>query len=243
MRLAAMVAGWVLVGVSGLWAPGLWAQTIQVSRENKTIAITATDSVEVLADTADISVGFRVYGTTQDQAYAGGSRVSNAVIKALGGVGITDKSIRSTGQELQELNDNDKARYAAGIRFLFYQTWTVTTAAGSAAEVLHTAITSGANASGAIAWRLADDDGLQAEAAGKALAHAKQIAEGMAAGLHAKLGALVYASNQEPERSGVVGMAGMAGDGAGGRANLLPIVIVPDKVTRSATVYAVFAIE
>ena len=38
------------------------AQTIQVSKENRTIAITATDKVIVLADIATLHIGFIAYG-------------------------------------------------------------------------------------------------------------------------------------------------------------------------------------
>ena len=38
-------------------APAAIAQTIQVNRENRTIAITATDRVSVLADTATVQIG------------------------------------------------------------------------------------------------------------------------------------------------------------------------------------------
>jgi uncharacterized protein YggE len=72
--------------------------------------------------------------------------------------------------------------------------------------VLHLAITSGANNSGGIEWQLEHDDTLQAEAAKKALEHARQIATKMAEGLGTKLGALVYASNQTPPRGIFAGM-------------------------------------
>ena len=38
------------------------AQTIQVNKDNRTIAITATDKVIVMADTATVHIGFVAYG-------------------------------------------------------------------------------------------------------------------------------------------------------------------------------------
>lgn len=70
----------------------------------------------------------------------------------------------------------------------------------------------------------------------------------MAQGLNAKLGNLLYASNQTPVdnsrgRMGmsgsVMGMSGLAAS----QVNLKPLAISPTRITRSATVYAVFAIE
>jgi hypothetical protein len=68
----------------------------------------------------------------------------------------------------------------------------------------------------------------------------------MAQGLSTKLGPLLYASNQTPERNfALARMADMAPPPSPmmkGRA-LKPLAISPDRITRSATVYAVFAIE
>jgi uncharacterized protein YggE len=219
------------------------AQNIQVNKDNKTIAITSTDSAEREADTAEVTIGFVAYGADQEQTYADASRTSNQIVDALLAAGIKREQIRSDQQSLTTLDSDDKIRFGKGIRFVFSQGWKVTTKASSAAEVLHIAITSGANKSGGIDWRLADDNALEAEAAEKALTHAHQIAERMAAGLHAKLGPLVYASNQNPERVQFDRMVTMAGLSSVAKINLKPLAIVPDKVTRSATVYAVFSIE
>jgi uncharacterized protein YggE len=226
------------------FAGGMAAQSIEVNKNNKTIAITSTDSAEREADTAEVSIGFIAYGTDQDASYADATRTSNRIMDALLAAGVKRDQIRSNTQSLTELDNDDKLRFAKGLRFVFTQSWKVTTKASSASDVLHIAVTAGANKSGNIDWQLADDNSLEAEAAEKALAHAHQIAEHMAAGLHAKLGPLVYASNQMPQRSffGYTLNTESAGV-ARSKVNLKPLAIVPDKVTRTATVYAVFAIE
>ena len=229
-----------------LLVSGASAQTIQVNKENKTIAITATDSAETEADVAEISVGFSTYGTDQDQTYAEASRISNQIVKSLTDSGVKRDQIRSSQQSLTSIENDDKLRYAKGLRFVFAQSWKVTVKAGSAADVLHLAITNGANSSGGIDWLLADDNALEAQAAEKALVHARQIAEHMAQGLHTKLGPLVYASNQMPQRglfNGMLNTESATVSVTASKVNLKPLAIVPDKVTRSATVYAVFAIE
>jgi uncharacterized protein YggE len=218
------------------------AQTIQVNKENKTIAITATDSATRPADTAEISIGFTTYGPAQDPTYADCSRISNQIIQALTTAGLHKDQIASNEQNLSPINSDDKPRFDKGLRFVCTQTWKVTTPAANAADTLHIAVTAGANNSGAIKWTLADDNTLEAEAASKALEHARQIADRMAKGLNAKLGTLIYASNQQPNRDQF--MNGLDGYSGGRIAhNLKPLAIIPDKVTRSATVYAVFAIE
>ena len=111
------------------------------------------------------------------------------------------------------------------------------------------AITSGANNSGGIQWQLKQDDVLEAEAAKKALEHARQIATRMAEGLGVKLGTLVYASNETPPRGifAALGRGAMLNTESATLAvmktNLKPLVISPERISKSATVYAVFAIE
>ena len=229
------------------------AQQIQINKENKTIAITTSDQAEALADTAVISVGFHIFGKDQDGTYADATRASNAIITALTAAGVPRDAIESNEQSLSPLNpgsDENKARYEQGLRFEFEQSWHVTVPAEAAATVLHAAITSGANDSGGIQWELKKDDALEAEAAKKALEHARQIATQMAAGLGVKLGTLVYASNQTPPR-GIFAALGLGSpmlkttNATLGEAklDLAPLAISPERITKSATVYAVFAIE
>jgi len=218
------------------------AQTIQISKDNRTIAITTTDEAEALADRARVSIGFITYGPDQDATYADASKISNAIMAALHDAGIKPEAIESTEQNLSAIDDNDKARYVKGIRFQASQGWTVATSADSAANVLHIAITAGANNSGNIAWDLADDSALEADAASKALNHARAIADRMAKGLNAHLGPLVYASNQTPQRTTPFAFDSVAARGMQ-KQNLKPLALRPDKISRSATVYAVFSIE
>lgn len=218
------------------------AQTIQVSKDNKTIAITATDSATLPADTADISIGFTTYGTAQDPTYAACSTTSNKIITTLTEAGLPKAQIVSNEQHLNPIEADDKLHFDKGFRFVCSQSWKVTTAAQNAANTLNLAITAGANNSGNIEWRLADDNALDAEAAQKALAHAQQIASQMAKGLGSKLGTLIYASNQAPSRFGgplIQAESAMIMR----KVEIKPLAILPDKVTRSATVYAVFSVE
>ena len=224
-----------------IFAAAAHAQTIQVSKDNKTIAITATDTAEALADTAEVSIGYQQFGTMQDATYAAASKTSNAVMDALKAAGVAPGQIESQQQNLSPIGPEDKVRYGQGLRFLASQSWKVTCKAADAANILHLAITAGANSSGDINWTLADESALDGQAAQKAITHAQQIAERMATGLHTQLGPLIYASNQVQQRSPVMMMQrAMA---ASPKASPRPLALSPDKVTRSATVYAVFAIQ
>ncbi|MBB5318289.1 SIMPL domain-containing protein [Tunturibacter empetritectus] len=222
------------------------AQTIQVNKENRTIAITATDKVLVLADVATLHIGFIAYGPDSDSAYAAGSRASNAIVKALTSAGIPNDSIGSENQNVSPVQEYqiDKLTPAekAQRKFQVTQSWTVRTNANDAAKVLDLAVKAGANQSGQIDWSLKDENAPQSEAAAKALQRARVVAEEMAKGLNAKLGTLLYASNEtqaEPPRPLMrAGVAGMAMD-----QKVAPLAINPRQIEKTATVYAVFAIE
>lgn len=240
-----MKRSWVVLAGILTLAVAADAQTIQVNKDNRTIAITTTDEAEAVADRAVVSIGFTTYGADQDGTYADASKTSNAIMKALKDAGVKEEAIESSEQNLSAIDDSDKARYSKGLRFVASQGWKVTVPADTAADTLHVAITAGANNSGNIDWQLADDSKLEGEAAEKALAHAKQIAERMTKGLNVTLGPLVYASNQTPPQPGrqFDRLYSMASLSSVEKKNLKPLAIRPDKITKSATVYAVFSLQ
>lgn len=223
------------------------AQTIQVDKNNRTIAVTASDSAQAEADIASVSVGFETYAPDAATAYSQGSKISNAIVDALKNAGVPEKSVESRGQNLSKTdfpyNPAPTPQERAQKAYTLSQSWTVHTAAADAAKILHAAIEAGANNSGAIDWDVTDRKGLEAKAAAKALVDAHAIAAQMAGGLGVTLGPLVYASNQAPERP-VLPFARMAAaQAAPAPAALKPLAIRPQQVEESATVYAVFSIE
>jgi uncharacterized protein len=239
--------GEILLGCSlPLAAIPLNAQQIQVNKDNRTIAVSTSAQAVADADTAIVHIGFIVYGPDEQTAYANGSGVSNAIIQALTGSGVEQKSIESENQSISPVdqygNQNWTPEEKAQRKFQVQQSWTVKTSAKNASQALDIAVKSGANQSGEIDWTVADEDALQAKAAGLALARARQIAQQMAQGLNAALGPLIYASNQAPER--VAPLAGrMTMMAAPPAPKVAPLSINARKVTRSADVYAVFAIQ
>src|ERR1700758_3648111 len=95
MNIARLTA--LMLCAAGL-ALSAGAQTIQVNKENRTIAITATDKVTVMADQATVHIGFIAYGPDSDSAYVNGSRISNAIVKVLKDSGIPADAIQSENQ-------------------------------------------------------------------------------------------------------------------------------------------------
>jgi uncharacterized protein len=232
---------------SGAMEP-LSAQQIAVNKDNRTIAVTTTADATVDADTATVHIGFLAYGPDQQMAYANGSRISNAIVRALTGGGVDREAIESENQSIapvQQYSGQDwTPEEKVERKFQVTQSWSVKTSAKNASQVLDLAVKAGANQSGQIEWSVADEDGLQAKAAALALARAKQIAQQMAGGLNAALGPLIYASNEAPGRppQPMMRMAAPMAAMSSGEA-VEPLSVEARKVTHSATVYAVFAIQ
>ncbi|MGB7985782.1 MAG: SIMPL domain-containing protein [Terracidiphilus sp.] len=231
------------------------AQTIQISRENKTIAISTKDEATATADIASITIGFEIFGPDALSVSTEGGKLSHAIVDALHKAGIEDKAIESSAQGVErntEFSDKDSPEQRAKRQFVLNQSWEVSVLPQSAADVIRMAIAAGANKSGAIEWRLSDRKALQAKAAGNALAKAREVAAKMAEGLNVKLGALIYASNETPDAFHIFAPHPLAG---GGGAVFSPEVmppppppppsleIRPQTIREEATVYAVFAIE
>lgn len=241
----------LLLGLALLPGTRAVAQTdsprFAISKDSRSIAITATDKVSHDADLATVHIGYQLFGPDKDAAYAAGSRASNAIIEAIHKAGVADKEIESVSQDVQptqpylleKLSPAERAARAFSIQ----QSWTARVAAADAAKILDTAVKAGANQSGQIDWSLADPNAAQSEAAAKALQRARTQAAAMANGLGVKLGDLLYASNQveaEPVRP-------LARAAAAPVAMMLqkaePLAINARHIETSGTVYAVFAIQ
>lgn len=229
--------------------PLLRAQQIEVSKSNRTIAVTTSAQAEAEADTAVVHIGFIAYGKDETTAYASGSKISNAVMHALQSAGVAADAIQSENQGIspvQPYNDqNWTAEEKAERKFQVQQSWTVKTGAKDAARMLDIAVQAGANQSGQIDWSVADRDALEAKAAGLALVRARLIAQQMADGLKVELGGLIYASNEPPARPVVplMRMEAIHSKAEGNSSGISPLAISARRITQSATVYAVFAIQ
>jgi uncharacterized protein len=208
---------------------------LKVDSSNRTLTVSATDSVSVEPDQAVLHIGFVTQPQDAKSAYAEGTRASNAIIAALKQAGVAENAIRSESQYLDR-DWTTKLR-----KYTLHQDWTVKVAPERAAEILDAAINAGATSSGQIEWTVKDERALEAQALDKAAARAKANAEVLAKGMGVRLGSLVYVSNQMSAPSFPRPMQMMAMKSANAEAQ--PLAIEPHQVSREATVYAVFAIE
>lgn len=209
---------------------------LNINSTNRTLTVTADAHVSVDPEVAILHIGFETQPSDAKTAYADGARTSNAIIGALKQAGIAESAIRSESQYLEP----DYAPKSH--KFRLSQQWTVKTTPERAAEILDVAVTAGATSSGDIEWTVKDEQALAEQALDSAAARAKENAAVLARGMGVRLGTPIYVSNQLATPAlprpmiRAFAMAGQAAPAA-------PLAIEPNKVSRDATVYAVFAIE
>lgn len=213
---------------------------VNITAANRTLAISATETVSVEPEVAILRIGFSTQPNDPKAAYAEGARTSNAIIAAVRQAGVPDSDIRSEHQFLDRdwSNPNNKQN-----RYRLTQQWTVRVAPERVAEILDIAINAGATSSGAIEWTVKDEKALEKDAQDKAAARARENAAVLAKSMDVTLGKLIYVTNGFGG-GGIIrpmAMMAMSADANGNRSQ--PLAIEPQKVTREATVYAVFAIE
>ena len=208
----------------------------RIDPTNRTLAVRAEGHISVEPEVAVLHIGFTTPSSDAKGAYAAGSKTSNEIIAALKQAGLEESSIRSVSQHLQ--TDWEKPH-----KFKLVEQWSVRTTPARAAEILDIAVSNGANQGGEIDWTVRDEKLLGDKALEEASAHAREQAATLARGMEVKLGRLLYVTNQmsssNPIRPrGMVAMSMMAKS-----APAAPLAIEPEKVERTASVYAVFAIE
>lgn len=225
-----------------------FAQDIQVNRQNKTIAVTADESVTADAEVATLEIGYHNYAPTQDAAFRENVRMAEQITKAILDAKIPAANIETEKLHLSrtEIDEKWTAEMKRDRQFTAEQSWHINLSAAQAQTVVDLAVKAGANEVEDVEWNVADPLALQAKAGGAALAKARAIAEQMAKGLGTKLGELVYASNRAP-------LAGKMLNGllqtveveaaVAATAKEPKLKLFPQKVKSEATVYAVFAIE
>jgi len=231
----------VLIAVTAL------SQDIQINRQNKTVAVTAEESVTSDAEVALLAVGYHNYGASQDAAFHENIRAAERITKAMLDAKIPVANIETEKLSLGPVEPGQKwtEDMKKERRFEAQQSWHVTVPVSQAQSIVDLCVNAGANEVEDVEWSVADPVALQAKAGGAALSKARVIAEQMAKGLGTKLGELVYASNRAPVAKIWRGAQSVTvnAEMATVSDKQPKLKLFPQKVTSDATVYAVFAIE
>ena len=246
MKVARIVAA-IAISLAGAMADAQQTSQIELKIEpsNRTLTVSADARVTVEPEIAVLHIGFETQPMEAKAAYAEGAKLSNQIIGAIKQAGIDESAIRGESQRLAPWDTKNH-------KFRLSQNWVVKVPPQRAAEILDIAVTAGALDSGQIEWTVNDEKALEDQALQQAAARARSDANVMAASMGARLGALTYVTNHV---SGIVEMPlngrnfsqlvtlseGVEKQKAG--AQVAPLAIEPHKVSRTASVYAVFAIE
>ena len=211
---------------------------LRIDTSNRTLAVSADARVSVDPEVAILHIGFETKPSDSKSAYADGARISNAIVSAIKQAGIPETSIRSESQRLEPVDVKNH-------KFKLTQNWTVKAPPERAGEILDVAINAGATDSGEIEWTVQDIHALEDQALDKAASRARADATILAKANGSHLGALLYLTNQVTESLFRSAPNNNNAELQLDRLSSLapPLAIEPRKVSREATVYAVFAIE
>jgi hypothetical protein len=242
MSLKQLIASFALIaGCATLVAQQTSQVQLKIEAANRTLTVSAEERVTADPEIAILHIGFETQAYDAKAAYAAGAKTSNVIVAALKQAGIPETSIRSESQRLERMYDKVH-------KFKLVQQWTVKTPPERAAEILDVAVTAGATDSGQIDWIVKDEKALEDQALDKAAARARSDAEVLAKSIGVHLGSLIYVTNQisaqqEAYQRAFANNAIVEASGGGGGAPRERLSIEPRKVSRIATVYAVYAIE
>lgn len=242
MRVVALFAGLsMLVGFAAASA-----QSITIDKSNRVIEVSGLGTASAEPDVAQVHVGFTTYGATLSEAYKNGSDMSNEIVKALIAAGAKKSEIQSQSQSVQALSEYEVKNLTSqhkGMKYRAGQIWTVRVEPSEVGKIIDAAVQAGANETGQVDWLMKDSTQLEREAVDRATTRATALAEEMAAGLKVKLGSLIYATTVAQP---IVLSGSIQNDF---RANAVsvdqvqPLSIEAQRVERSVTVRAVFALE
>ncbi|MGH7836800.1 MAG: SIMPL domain-containing protein, partial [Candidatus Binataceae bacterium] len=188
------------------------AQQIQVNRDNRTIAVSATESVEIDAEVAVVVLGYHNYGRTHEATYNENISAADKIVDALIVAGVPKASIQTQALTLATADPEKEwtPEQKEERQFEATQSWKIRLTASNTQSVVDIAVRAGANSIESIDWQVSDPKALEAKADAAALAKARTLAENMAMRLGAKIGELVYASNQTPADRFITVNASMA---------------------------------
>lgn len=198
MRQRGVLGGWLVA--CGLTAFGLCpivagAQAGNSGSGRKTIEISATEKVQVVAETATVKIGYQNQAPTKDAAYAENTRVANKIVKALLEAGVPKEAIETESLSLAKDEDRYGNKLQQPLPYSANQQLLIHAKASDAEKVVDTAITAGANRLEDVEWSVADPRQLETKAYAAALTRAKALAEQTATQAGVRLGEIVSIAN------------------------------------------------
>ncbi|SFS17113.1 hypothetical protein SAMN05421771_3055 [Granulicella pectinivorans] len=232
----------LLLASSLLSAQTVNSPSLAITKDNRTLSVSASDHAEAEPEVAEIHIGFTAYGMTLPETYKAASATSNGIVKALVDAGAQKSEIQSQSQQVARLQDYE-VKAQKGMKFRVQQSWTVSVAPKDAALVLDAAIQAGANQSGDINWRMKNSVALDTEAIRRATERARLMATELAKGMGVTLGKPLYATNTVSNGLIAPRMMMSAMARSANSDQVAPLSIEAQRVQSEATVQVIYAIE
>jgi uncharacterized protein YggE len=202
-----------------------------------TISVSASGSIDYVPDIARVQLGIRAQSPTASAAASSVNQTATQVIAAIERQGISQRSIQTTGYNLEYREPQSPqpgVMTATAGSYVASEILNVTIPVSSAGGVLDAAINAGANTSYGLVYQSSNADALYRTALARAVQGARATAEALASAAHVHLVSLLSLSNTEPQMGQPVAMRMMAAPAA-------PVMAGTDTIT--ATVYAVYAVR
>jgi uncharacterized protein YggE len=230
-----------------LFPCAILAQTGTAPAPQKTIEISATEKVQLPAETATIKIGYQNQASSKDVAYANNTKTANQIVQALLDAGVSKDAIETEALTLAKDEDRYGSKSQQAVTFSASQQWLIYTKASEAQKIVDIAVAAGANQIESVDWTVADPKQLEDKAYAAALARAKRIAEQTALYAGVKLGAIVSIANSANpsdrfSRSGFGKL--MTVEVSATKLKMPPMLkLQPGTVEREASVTITYAIE
>jgi uncharacterized protein len=181
--------------VSLLFPCALLAQSATEPSPQKTIEISATEKVQVPAETATIKIGYQNQAPSKDAAYANNTKTANQIVQGLLDAGLPKDAIETETLTLAQDQPQYGAKTAGPVSYSANQEWQIYAKAGDAQKIVDIAVAAGANEIESVDWTVADPQKLEERAYAAAIGRAKLVAQQTAEQTGVKLGSIVTIAN------------------------------------------------
>jgi len=234
---------------AGCFTPA-FAQDVAVNPQNRTVSVSLSETVQVDPEVAVVSIGYKNFGPTRDDAYAQNTDAAKKIVAALTAAGVKIDDIETETATLNRVDDSDKDWTSAQKKDRQYevdQEWNIRVPPAQAQHVVDVAVAAGSNNLSGVDWEVVDPLALDARANALALDRARALAEQMAGKFGAKVGQLLYVGNTDQTT-----YTGTRGRGFGNNrlmtvevsATPAPsLTLFPQKVRRDASINVIFALQ
>jgi uncharacterized protein YggE len=222
------------------------AQTGNVPSTQKTIEISATEKVEVSAETATLKIGYQNQASSKDAVYAENTRIANQIVQALLDAGVPKDAMETESLSLARDENRFGAKPQQAASFSASQEWLIHSKASEAQKIVDIAVAAGANQIESVDWTVNDPKKLEDKAYAAALARARTIAEQAATQAGVKLGEIISIVNSANSTSMFPrqGLASpmMAVEVSAAKMKLPMLRLEPGTVEREASVTVTYGI-